>query len=73
MTGHEFLRRLHALAKRRGVDFRVDPKRGKGSHQTVYLGRRKTVVPDPRREMKVGMAMGILEQLGVTRAEWEGH
>ena len=71
MTGNELLRKLHAIARRRGVEFRVDPKRGKGSHQAVYLGGRKTVLPDPRREVRTGTLLGILRQLGITREEWE--
>jgi hypothetical protein len=46
MTGLEFLRRLHALARRRGIEFRVEARRGKGSHQTICLGHAKTVIPD---------------------------
>lgn len=36
MKGSEFIKLVKGLARRRGVDVRVDAKRGKGSHQTLY-------------------------------------
>jgi predicted RNase H-like HicB family nuclease len=38
VRGSEFLRKLHALARRNGVLLRVVAAKGKGSHGTVYFG-----------------------------------
>ena len=37
MRGNEFIRKVQALAQARGVASRVDEKRGKGSHVTLYF------------------------------------
>jgi mRNA interferase HicA len=70
MTGHEFLKRLRALARLRGVGVQVQSHRGKGSHQTVCFGTARAVVPDLRREMKPGLLRGVLKQLGIDRSQW---
>jgi mRNA interferase HicA len=72
MSGQQFLQRLRVLAKQRGLHFRVEKSRGKGSHQTVWLGDRKTVIPDPRKEFKIGLRQAILKQLRVPKAHLEG-
>src|SRR5215204_2117524 len=54
MTGNEFLDRPRRLAERRGYQFMYRPDRGKGSHGPVRFGDLRTVLPDPRRELKKG-------------------
>ncbi|HEX4267475.1 MAG TPA: type II toxin-antitoxin system HicA family toxin [Steroidobacteraceae bacterium] len=54
MKGSEFIRKAQALAKARSLDSRVDEKRGKGSHVTLYLGNRMTIVRNPKDELKTG-------------------
>ncbi|HYB57527.1 MAG TPA: type II toxin-antitoxin system HicA family toxin [Alphaproteobacteria bacterium] len=66
MRGNDLIRSLMKLGRRRGVPVRVDAKRGKGSHLVLYFGARKSVVPDPQRELKTGTLHGILKQLGLT-------
>lgn len=65
MTRNEFLQRLKRYAKGRGVHYDFDPKRGIGSHGTVELGDRKTIVPDG--ELASGTLAAILRQLGITK------
>jgi mRNA interferase HicA len=65
MRGHEFIERLKVLAKERGLEFKFDPTRGKGSHGTVWLGSRFTVLPNPRQELKKGTLAGMCHQLGI--------
>lgn len=55
------------MAKVRGLGCRVDEKRGKGSHLTLYFGDRFAVVP--RGELKSGTLAAILKQLGVEKDE----
>lgn len=55
------------MAKVRGLGCRVDEKRGKGSHLTLYFGDPFAVVP--RGELKSGTLAAILKQLGVEKDE----
>lgn len=57
MKGAEFIRRVQRYAKAQGLPCRVDEKRGKGSHVTLYLGGRLTVVRSPADELKPGPCM----------------
>jgi mRNA interferase HicA len=65
MTGNELLDRLSRLARRRGLSFRFDAKRGKGSHGTIWLDGRFAVVPDLRHELKKGTLSAICRDLGL--------
>lgn len=69
VKGSEFIRRVHALAKARGLVARVDEKRGKGSHVTLYFGSRMTIVRNPRDELKTGTLHAMCKQLGIRRDE----
>ncbi|MHB8570838.1 MAG: hypothetical protein ACYC97_11655 [Metallibacterium sp.] len=53
LTGREFIRKVKALGKDRGLPVRLDTSRGKGSHQT-YFGSVFTVVRNPKVELKTG-------------------
>ena len=44
MNGREFVRCARRYARKAGVKFRFDPRRGKGNHGTLYVGNRYTVV-----------------------------
>jgi mRNA interferase HicA len=65
MRGNELIRKVSALAKERGVAVRLDRKRGKGSHQTLYFGGRKTIVRNPQDDLKTGTYHAMLKQLGI--------
>jgi len=69
MTGNEFLRRLKALAAQKKLVMRVDQKRGKGSHQTVYLGSAFTIIRNPKDELKTGTLHAMCKQLGINASE----
>jgi mRNA interferase HicA len=69
MTGKELIKLLQKLSKARQVEMRVESKRGKGSHVTLYLGDRYTVIPDLKKELKTGTLNAILKQLGVEKKE----
>lgn len=66
MKGSEFIRRIQANAKISGLVCRVDEKRGKGSHVTLYLGDKLTIVRNPKDELKMGTLHAMLKQLGLT-------
>lgn len=62
MNGNELLKKLKDLAKERGQQLEIIKKRGKGSHVTVYLGNRCTVLKDRK-----GLLDAMLEQLGLSK------
>jgi mRNA interferase HicA len=65
MKGSEFIRRIHAYAVAKGLACRVDAKRGKGSHVTLYLGNNLTIVRNPKDELKTGTLYAMLKKLGL--------
>ena len=73
VKGMEFLRRVKALGKRRRVMVRVDAKRGKGSHQTLYYGKRVTIIRNPKDELKTGTFQAMLKQLGIEEQDLYGR
>lgn len=70
MRGNEFIKRVEKLAKDRNVACRVDKKRGKGSHQTLYFGDCKTIVRNPKDELKTGTLHAMLDQLGIDKGDF---
>lgn len=69
MTGSEFIRRIRRLGRRSGIEVRLLRARGKGSHQTLYYGNRRTVVRNPKDELKTGTLNAMLKQLGLSKAD----
>lgn len=67
MRGHD--KRALKLAKQRGIAAKVDQKRGKGSHVTLYFGGKHTVVRNPKDELKTGTFNAMLKQLGLHKDE----
>lgn len=65
MTGAEFIRAIRGLGRRRGIEVRFVPQRGKGSHGTLYYGARKTIVKDRKKELSRGLLADTLRQLGL--------
>jgi len=49
------------------VEWRAD--RGKGSHGLLILGALRTVVRNPKDELKTGTFHAMLKQLGVTEKD----
>ncbi len=66
MTGKEFIRRVRRLARTRGVEFRFDKSRGKGSHGTLWFAGRHTIVKDRASEIGPGLLNKMLRDLGLT-------
>ena len=65
MRGNEFVDRVKRIAERRSITFRFDATRGKGSHGTLWLGARFTVVPNLRHELKKGTLSGMCRALDI--------
>lgn len=69
MRGNEFIRRVQRHAKKAGVPCGWRADRGKGSHGLLTLGDRRTVVRDPKDELKTGTYHAMLKQLGLTEKD----
>jgi predicted RNA binding protein YcfA (HicA-like mRNA interferase family) len=65
VRGSEFIERVLELGRERQVSAYFDPKRGKGSHGTLYYAGRKTTVKDRRKEIGAGLLARMIRQLGL--------
>lgn len=66
-AGNEFIKRVKLYAKTHGIQCEWHPDLGKGSHGILTLGERRTVVRNPRDELKTGTFHAMLKQLGLSR------
>jgi hypothetical protein len=66
VKGSEFLRRLKSLPRRERLAYRWRSERGVGSHGTVYLGNRFTVLKDLKKELGPGLLSAMYKQLGIS-------
>ena len=69
MRGNEFIRRIAKLAKTSGLTCEWRPDRGKGSHGVLILGDRRTVVRNPKDELRTGTYHAMLKQLGLSERD----
>jgi mRNA interferase HicA len=69
MRGNEFVRRVQKYAKCRDIRCEWHPELGKGSHGVLLLGERRTVVRNPKDELKSGTLHAMLKQLGLSSGE----
>ena len=58
-----FVAELRDEARRKGLSFRAEKRRGKGGHMLVYVGDRLTTLPS--REIDPQTARTIRKQLGL--------
>jgi mRNA interferase HicA len=68
MNGREFIRRVKRYARRAERDFYLDRGRGKGSHWTVYIDDRTTIVQ--HGEIPPGTLASMLRQLNINPREF---
>ena len=68
VDGREFVRRARRYARKKGLKSYFDPRRGKGSHGTVYVGDRFTMVK--HSDIGPGLLASMLRDLGVDRQEF---
>ena len=69
MKGSEFLRRLRRYARLNDMTCHFVPERGKGSHGTIYLENRRTVIRNLKHELKAGTVHAMLKQLGIEESD----
>jgi mRNA interferase HicA len=69
VKGSEFLRKAKVVAKQKKLPFRWMPERGVGSHGTLYLGDRFTVVKDLKKELGPGLLADMCKQLDIRKED----
>ena len=57
VNGEEFIRGARRYARRRGLEFEIDYRQGKGSHATLYLAERRTTVKQSEIGRKVPVSL----------------
>ncbi len=63
MNGNELIKKLKKL----GYNPRFETRRGKGSHGTLYVGDKKTVLKDRKKEIGQGLLNAMLQNLGIDK------
>jgi mRNA interferase HicA len=71
VRGSEFVRRILALGKARGIDVRWAAHRGKGSHGMLYYGAQLTTVRNLKDEIDKRAFHKMLAQLGLSAGDLE--
>jgi mRNA interferase HicA len=69
MNCAEFIKKIKAAAKVRGLSCRLDASRGKGSHATLYFGESFTIVKDRKKEIGPGLLASMLADLDLTKED----
>jgi len=69
MKGSEFLKRIQKLAKEKGIACSWHPDKGKGSHGVLKFSDKRTVLRNPKDELKTGTYHGMLKQLGLSEKD----
>ena len=69
VKGSEFLRRLKAAVQRGNFTVKWEAERGAGSHGTLYVGERFTVVKDLEKEIGPGLLGAMCKQLGIRKED----
>lgn len=65
MNGAEFIKKVKAAAKGKGLSCGLDASRG----ATLYLGDRFTIVKDRKKEIGPGLLASMIADLGLTKED----
>ena len=60
---------MKVVAGRKKLMFRWIPERGSGSHGTLYIGDRFTIVKDLKKELGPGLLSDMVNQLGIRKED----
>ena len=66
MNRDQLIRALRGLARKRGIRFALDTRKGKGSHYRVEFGTRWTTI---QHDLNPGRIQRILRQLDIDPAD----
>lgn len=70
VKGVEFLRRARQYAKRHGLQFEFNPRRGKGSHGRILLGGCITAIKSGNKTLGTGLVHKMLKDLSIDPKEF---
>ena len=65
LSAGAFIRQVRRYARRHSLEFRYDPRRGKGSHGRIYLGNRLTTVKSGNKTIVAGLLHKMLKDLQI--------
>lgn len=65
MKGSEFYKKLRDLGKENDIEVKLEKRRGKGSHSTLFYGKKFTIIRNLKDELKTGTLNAMLKQLGI--------
>ena len=68
MNGKEFVRRARRYARKNGLDFNLDPSRGRGNHSKLTIGDKSTTVQ--HGEIAPRTLASMFRQLQINRREF---
>lgn len=69
MRGRQYIKRIKRIGRKGDVDVWIVRNRGKGSHQMLHYGDRKTTIKNPREEWSPTYYRLICVQLGIDEME----
>jgi len=61
MTGSEFIRKIKKVGRKEGINVEFFHRRGKGSHGTLFYGKRFTIVRNLKDELKTGTLHAMID------------
>ena len=61
----EFIRRTRQYAKRQGLEFWYDQRKGKGSHGRLFMGDRLTTIKSGNKVIGKGLLHKMLKDLNI--------
>jgi len=61
----EFIRRARLYCRRNGLEFQYDPRRGKGSHGRVFIGKHLTAIKSSNKTIGIGLLRKMLKDLNI--------
>ncbi len=65
MNGHEFFKKIKKYGKANNLTVDFVAHEGKGSHGTLYLGGKRTILKDRNKEIGSGLLRSMLADLGI--------
>jgi len=69
VTGNELIRKVKKSGRKNGIAVQFVARRGKGSHGTLFYGKRFTIVRNLKDELKMSTLHTMLDQLGLRLGE----
>ncbi len=67
MKGSEFVKKVTLLGKKNNIRVRIEKRRGKGSHSTLFYGKKFTIIRNTKDELKTGTFNAMLKQLKIDK------